>query len=461
MDGDSPGSLIRFSWSLGVTPLTSEFRIRIKGARVFQVLTTATENFIEPGDPDFELVVNSFEITLPTSTQPLDTGAVTQELLDAIAGRVLGIRNLTAPALLEHEFISRQTFQETGLEELLDEEDLEEFEREKDLCVVLDLCSEEDDLLKEFLDVASLQVLGYYEPEEKSFTVVSDSDTLDIPTLLVYAHEYTHAVQDSHYDLTALEPPEDTFDSTKALAALVEGDANLTEYLFFETLAQDQQASAAELMDRLRQEISDPQEAPRYVTETFGWEHANGPNFVFRLYLEGGFDAVDEAFMNIPKSTEQILHPEKYLADEQPRIVTLPELAPLLGDSWSQRDTGVMGEALIGIYLGTFISQDQAGTAASGWAGDRYELLKNDRGRRLMAMKFSWDTLFDATEFFDAYVNFVDEKSQGEWDLVDSGSDTRLWVGDGVSVFLSRERAETLVIIGPDRDSVEAALAEL
>lgn len=458
LEGDPPGSMIRFSWSLGVTPLTSEFRILIKGARSFQVLTTATENFIEPGDPDFELVVNSFEITLPASAQPLDTSAVTEELLDAVVGRVVAVRNLAPPAMLENEFISRQTFQETALEELVDEEDLEELEREKDLCVVLDLCSEADDLLKEFLDVANLQVLGFYDPEEKSFTVVSDSDTLDIPTLLVYAHEYTHALQDSHYDLSALEPPEDTFDATKALAALVKGDANLTEYLFFETLAEDQQATGAELMDRLRQEISDSQGAPRYVTETFGWEHANGPNFAFRLYLEGGFDAIDEAFMNIPMSTEQILHPEKYLADEQPRVVTLPELTPVLGGTWSQRDTGVMGEALIGIYLGTFISQDQADAAASGWGGDRYELLKDDQGRRLMAIKFSWDTLFDATEFFDAYVIFVDEKSQGEWELVDSDSNSRLWVGDGISVFLSRDRADTLVIIGPDRAAVDAVL---
>ena len=103
-----------------------------------------------------------------------------------------------------------------------------------------------------------------------------------------------------------------TFDATKAVAALREGDANLTEYLFYETLPFDRQTLLASALEKVIEEFSASPEAaraPRIITETFGWEHSVGPGFVFRLYLEGGFGAIDEAYRDPPRSTEHILHP--------------------------------------------------------------------------------------------------------------------------------------------------------
>ena len=185
----------------------------------------------------------------------------------------------------------------------------------KDFCLVLDLCKESDDLLQTSRNLAAEGVLGYYDPEEKSFIVIGDEDTFGALKWMTYAHEYTHALQDEHFDLSMLQSEEETSDSTKAVGALVEGDANLVEFLFYESLRPEPQAGLATSIEDTSREFSESPkvtEEPRILSETFGWEHSAGLEFVFRLYLEGGFDVVDKAYENLPRSTEQILHPEKY-----------------------------------------------------------------------------------------------------------------------------------------------------
>jgi hypothetical protein len=48
------------------------------------------------------------------------------------------------------------------------------------------------------------------------------------------------------------------------------------------------------------------------------------------LYKQGGWDRVSKAFTELPQSTEQILHPEKYFAHEAPVKVTLPDITLFL-----------------------------------------------------------------------------------------------------------------------------------
>ena len=89
-----------------------------------------------------------------------------------------------------------------------------------------------------------------------------------------------------------------------------------------------------------------------------------------RNFLKTGFyEGINHAYANPPRSTGQILHPEKYLLGEEPQIVNLPELAQALGDTWRQRDSGVLGEFLTSVYLGAFLTEDQAGSASQGWGG--------------------------------------------------------------------------------------------
>lgn len=464
--GDAPGSLIKFEWSVEGQTILTDVMIFVKGARLFSVSvsTIAVNELLDRHDADSKEVRASFNVTLMPVIEAIDTSRGLDEILDTIGKRVTEIRGLPALSAATLETPTREQFKLELESEVPDEESLLELEKLKDFCLVLDLCVESDDVLGAYQGIAGEGVLGVYSPDDKTLTVVQDKETLDLQSWLIYAHEYTHALQDQQYDLSTLEPEEDTFDASKARAALVEGDANLSEALFYESLPLEQQSPIAASTEAAAEEFEDAPEvteAPRIIRETFGWEHRAGLNFVSRLYLEGGLDAVDRAYEDLPQSTEQILHPEKYLSSEAPKPVSLPDLASQLGGSWEERDAGVLGELLTGIYLGTFLEDDQAETAAEGWGGDRYSLFKDDRSRRLVVIRFSWDTAEDTDEFFEAYLDLVDEKSLGQWELVETDESKRWWVGDDISVYLALEGDDTLLIIGPDRATVGTTLPTL
>ena len=408
-------------------------------------------------------MIDSFQVTMAPGTQPIATGANVDEILDTIAERVTSIRELPGIAEVKRGFQTRQEFQSQT--EQLDEDTRRDAEATKELCVVLDLCSESDDLLQIILDLQGQGVLGFYEPEDKSLTVVSEQEE-DLGPLawLTYAHEYAHALQDQQFGLTKLREGRDEFDSRKALLALVEGDARLTEFMFYDGLPTEQQTLLAESLEGEIAEFSKSpvvMNLPRIIRETWGWEHNAGTDFALRLFLEGGFQSINQAYEDPPQSTEQVLHLEKYLSREPPHDVQLPDLAQVLGDGWQQRHTGVLGELRTSIYLGTFIGPGRAAEAAQGWGGDRYTLLNDDQGRPLIAMRFSWDTPEDAGEFFQAYQELADAKGEGQWELVNTGDAERQWVGSDIGVHLSREDDGTLVIIGPDQATVGAAFAEI
>jgi hypothetical protein len=71
--------------------------------------------------------------------------------------------------------------------------------------------------------------------------------------------------------------------------------------------------------------------------------YMSGMEFAQSLFDRGGWDAIDAAYANPPVSTEQILHPDRYPAD-QPVTVELPDLQSVLGDGWTELYTNVLGE---------------------------------------------------------------------------------------------------------------------
>ena len=107
------------------------------------------------------------------------------------------------------------------------------------------------------------------------------------------------------------------------------------------------------------------------------------------------------------------------------------------------------------------MSEERAQAAAQGWGGDRYTLLRDDEGRLLIAIRFSWDTVEDADEFFQSYLDLVVEKSQGQWKLARTNENMRLWIGDDISVHLALAASGTLLVIGPDLATVETILKEI
>jgi len=242
------------------------------------------------------------------------------------------------------------------------------------------------------------------------------------------AHELTHALQDQHFNLRRFEHwPKGDSDAELAAHALIEGDATLAMALYIANNPLRPLAFLKSLgSTRLPSEELD--KAPRALRETLLFPYQDGEKWVFILYKQGGWDRVSKAFTELPQSTEQILHPEKYFAHEPPVRVTLPDIAPLLDRSssseirgrrsevgqdlrtprppaWKRLDSDVNGEWGFYLILDQFLkSPAESRRAAEGWGGDRFALYEGPRGEAMLVSLSVWDTESDAREFFDAYV---------------------------------------------------------
>jgi len=172
---------------------------------------------------------------------------------------------------------------------------------------------------------------------------------------------------------------------------------------------------------------------------------------------EGG-KAREWPFRRIPSSTEQILHPEKYLEpSDEPSEVTLPDLSAEMGKGWTKLQDNVMGELGIRLFFAQQLGGDRGAEAGGGWGGDRYGVHVNDDGSKWLVTWYTvWDTSKDAEEFADAFeefaklthpkADFTKNEEEGGWRRRDDDWTAFLWrSGKLVSVEMTNQNAEKRV----------------
>jgi hypothetical protein len=274
-----------------------------------------------------------------------------------------------------------------------------------DLLITLGLLPTGSSIRELTLDLQGGQVAGYYSPDKDELFVVIRSGGIGATERVTYAHEFTHQLQDQHIDLDAFSlDAADQTDRSLARLALIEGDAvavqsvwmqeNLTPRELGELLAVALAPGSIEAMRR----------APRYLRETSLFPYEDGLAFVSRLLAEGGYPAVDAAYDDPPDSTEQILHPDRYLDREAPIEVSIPAGIPgRLGAGWLDAGRDTLGELVLRIWLREGgVPVAEARTAAAGWGGDRLILLRGPDGAVAVGLLTTWDSASDAAEFADA-----------------------------------------------------------
>jgi hypothetical protein len=253
------------------------------------------------------------------------------------------------------------------------------------------------------LDLLAGQVAGYYSPERDELFVVSRSGVVGPVELATYAHEFTHQLQDQRFDLDGLGlDATDQSDRALGVLALMEGDATSAQSAWLQS-----GALTPEELGEIFQASLDPaglealRRAPAILRETTLFPYRDGLALVTALLFQGGYPAVDSAYVSPPQSTEQVLHPEKYAAGEVPRDVGVPAgLAARLGDGWTEAARDTLGELVLRVWLreGGLEAADSR-AAAAGWGGDRLVLLRGPDGQLAVALLSEWDSVAEATEF--------------------------------------------------------------
>jgi hypothetical protein len=396
------------------------------------------------------------DIEIPVS--PADT-----QLMDTVEGQVTALRGLSPLYSVDRTLISQSDLYDQTLDEFDTEFPPEEAHDYALTLAAFDMVETDVDMYDLLLRLYTEQIAGYYDPETEEVYIVADVGPMGQMERLTYAHEFTHVLQDQHFDLESLgftDDDGDEFDSEYlgATRALVEGDASLLERQFLSTYyTADELARLMEESLAIDQSILD--EVPDILRDSLFFPYEYGLTFVEDLYEAGGWAAVDAAYADPPLSTEQILHPERYRAGDAPQIVALPPLTDTLGTGWRQVDEDVLGEYFTRFYLTQQISTDEAMAAAEGWGGDRYTVFYSEAtGALAMALHITWDTPGDAEEFVDAYVTYATRRFDG--DGLTEGAQT-CWTGEADALCLTWGSVDTIIALGPDEPTVESLLNAL
>jgi hypothetical protein len=323
-----------------------------------------------------------------------------------IARRVEAIRDLRYRRIPDPVRVTAATAQREGLADLDRGYPLARRRADEALYTLLGLLPPGTDLRKVNASVFGEQVAGYYDPTDKKLRIVEGAGTANrVLDEMVIAHELDHALEDQTIGLkTKLSDESD--DGGLAYKALAEGSATEVMYDYLSRHFSSDVALGGLLGGSLSG--SDTGGLPRFIVDGLVFPYVQGQRFVAFLLRTAGrrWTLVDLAErVRPPASTEQVLHPEKWIAVEVPDHVALPDLGARLGPGWTRLTAGTFGEWQTGELLSS--GGQPSGRAAAGWGGDRYELWRHGGapcgapcpGRDVLVMRWKWDTTADAAEF--------------------------------------------------------------
>ncbi|MGD2159132.1 MAG: hypothetical protein PVG32_19800 [Anaerolineales bacterium] len=397
-----------------------------------------------------------------TSTQSdtkLDSDVLAQ--MEEIQAQVINVRGLQPNTEVNRILFSTSQLRERLVKDFREDYTPDEVEADKITLAAFGLLERDFDLTNFYIDLLTEQVAGFYDQETKEMVVVQ-GEGFKGPERLTYAHEYTHALQDQNYDIeNGLnyndDACEDDSERCAGIQALIEGDASLSELnWFFEYSTSQDQTEIFEFYEDINTPILDS--APAFLSEDFIFPYQEGFDFVQYLYDRGGWSAVNAAYEDLPLSTEQILHPERY-PDDKPVIVTIPDLSEVLNDGWEEVDRDVMGEWYTYLMLSfgkdtnTRLETSDAKLAVDGWEGDSYVVYYNKAEEStVLVLQSLWDSNLEAEQFASAFNTYatsrfgapvIEEAGSWEWKST-----------EGYSTFSIKEQFTTW-IIAPEKEVTE------
>lgn len=253
-----------------------------------------------------------------------------------------------------------------------------------------------DDLLVEFVaaeDAYAEKINGWYEPDTKRLVVVeNDNQAMGRGTML---HEMFHALQDQRFDLERLhteawELP-DAGEADRALRAIIEGEAML---------------AVAELMDYdFEQHTALPTEGELDEARFEKiFHYGAGLRFVRALRDAGGWGQVDAAFRTPPRTTAEILHPDRYLAGmAREDLGGLP--TPECVCSEEHQDARVLGEYGLSLFLARDVAtRSESARLAARLAGDLCHRIHDEESG---ADRYAWYLSFHDGVAADAFTELA------------------------------------------------------
>jgi hypothetical protein len=245
------------------------------------------------------------------------------------------------------------------------------------------------------VDLYSEQVAGYYDPDSTTLFGVTGADRLQLR--LVLAHEMVHALQGQYLPLDSILHDIKSNDRLSAAQAVLEGQATLVS---IRVLSPDVDLTAQpEFWEAYEEQVEAQQEAmpvfahaPLLIKETLLFPYLDGAQFMQWWGTTPLKDSLPTG-ARMPRSTEQILTPERYLKKDQP--VTL---------RFSSGPTRLYEDGLGELEIRILDSQLRGDVDVPkeippiGWGGDLYGVYQTAQGPAVI-WYIVWDDAVSADRF--------------------------------------------------------------
>lgn len=399
----------------------------------------------------------------------------TVDRLHEIRDRVSEIRGLPVNDKVREGTMATEALRQYSQDQwaALEDEDVDDVEVGEGLLKLLGLIPADYSIQEDYASDSSDLVGGFYDPETEQLVVISEGGELSMADEITLAHEYTHSLQDGEFDLEAFieawteaTAEDDGYSSYReTLRCLFEGDAVLTQILYAEavfgadwqTLLQAEAAASGATDVEFN--------LPPFLLRSIAFSYNECATFVRTLYDEGGWDAVNAAYVNPPATTEQVLHPEKYRSGELASGPKPEGLGELL-EGWSAPNEagGQFGEYDIFNYFVTRTGDaNSAIIAAQGWGAGWISGYRDDTDEsRLVAhVAFSFDSAQDQLEFLGAFGAVLGSYGVNPASL--TAGDTVRWnapneFGKFGAVIVDNVRAKVDIRIATDEAALVAVL---
>jgi hypothetical protein len=244
------------------------------------------------------------------------------------------------------------------------------------------------------IDLLTEQIAGYYDADSNALYIPADIEPSQLR--VVVSHELVHALQDQYVSLDSIITQQGHNDRRSAAQAVLEGQATVAQ---ISVLMPEQRPDTFPVgwfwrqrvvTQRLQGQMAQFSRAPLWLREGLIFPYLGGADFIvwFRRNRPGR-----SVLTAMPTSTEQILHPDRYAEGDAPTPIAFTGPSP---DSvWFEDDLGEFEtRLLLEQHLG---DERQATQLATGWDGDRYQVL----GRAADALV--WYTVWDDAAAADRF----------------------------------------------------------
>lgn len=231
------------------------------------------------------------------------------------------------------------------------------------------------DLRRTAIDLYSEQIAGYYDPDSGALFLRTGSDLSRVR--ITASHELIHALQDQYVPLDSILRQRRRNDRSLAAQAVLEGQATFYQIKVLmpeqrpETLPEHwfwrQRAVAVEQQSQMPEFAA----APLWMKETLVFfPYLRGADFVG--WFARAHPKQEPFGAAMPVSSEQILHPDRYTAGDQPVRLAFAAPSPdtvRYEDDLGEFETGVLFSQLLGDS-----TADRGPAYSQGWGGDRYRV---------------------------------------------------------------------------------------